>query len=186
MKFKSLHPNLVDWIVSKSTSGDLTPLKIQKLLFYTHGITTALVSDHNLEMIEFEAWQYGPVNKLTYASLRNYNSSAVNVRNFDKPCNYSQPTENMLSTVLSIYQRMSANKLVNQSHLEEPYILEWKTKKGIISPESIRKHFANKFNSSKGVEIPEFLFDKGTYLVDGLNPCTFKNIFEIEAFLNAM
>lgn len=65
----------IDW-GKEAQCSDLTPLKVQKLLFFCHA---ALLLRSNIPLIrdEFEAWSYGPVIPSIYHALKQFGSGLV-------------------------------------------------------------------------------------------------------------
>ena len=55
---------------------DLTPMKIQKLVFYAHGWHWAIF-DSPLIDEQVEAWEYGPVIPRLYSNLREYGNQPI-------------------------------------------------------------------------------------------------------------
>ena len=177
--------NLAKWIVRSYQSDDLTPLKIQKLMFYCTGIAHGL-GKHDVDALTFEAWKYGPVHVPTYRSLKTFAEASIPKGLASGIKDYSLDTEKLLNTVLNVYGRLSAIKLVHQTHMERPYVEEWTTTKSQIEPEKIKNHFFQKYGKPNEVFIPEMIFDRGSFEIDGIPVRRFKDIFEVETFLNEL
>jgi uncharacterized phage-associated protein len=60
----------------KSDGSDLTPLKLQKLVYYAHGWHLALTGQPLIDE-RIQAWQYGPVTPSLYRDLREYGNQKV-------------------------------------------------------------------------------------------------------------
>lgn len=75
---------------------DLTPLKLQKLLFFCHA---ALLQRTNTPLVrdEFEAWSYGPVIPNVYHAFKHLGSGIV-----EEYCREFSPTTRTLSTPMAI------------------------------------------------------------------------------------
>lgn len=70
--------NYIVWYVNNGDErlGSLTPLKLQKILYYT---TTSFLKEHNelLFSEEFQKWQYGPVVKDVYHEFKTIGVSHI-------------------------------------------------------------------------------------------------------------
>jgi uncharacterized phage-associated protein len=60
----------------KESRTDVTPMKAQKLLFYTHGWHLATTGQPAIDK-PFEVWQWGPVVPLVYHELKRFGSNPV-------------------------------------------------------------------------------------------------------------
>lgn len=56
--------------------GDMSPMKAQKMLFYTHGWHLATQGKAAINR-QFEPWQYGPVVGLIYNDLRKFGGNRI-------------------------------------------------------------------------------------------------------------
>lgn len=68
----------LDW-ADELRCRDLTPLKLQKLLYFCHA---DLLLSKNTPLVrdEFEAWSYGPVIPQLYTSFKHFGSSPIRGR----------------------------------------------------------------------------------------------------------
>lgn len=55
---------------------DMSPMKAQKMLFFTHGWHLAITGRPAIDQ-QFEVWQYGPVVGQLYHDLKKYGSSQI-------------------------------------------------------------------------------------------------------------
>jgi uncharacterized phage-associated protein len=96
--------------------GDvLSPLKLQKLIYYAQAWHLALKSSPLFEE-RIEAWIHGPVVRSVYSRFKNYRWKAI-----DKKINYpdiSQRIASFLEEVSSVYGRYSAWDLERMTHQE--------------------------------------------------------------------
>lgn len=60
----------------KESRRDLTPMKVQKLVWFLNGWHLAITGAPSITQ-PFEAWQYGPVVSSIYHGLKKYGSSPV-------------------------------------------------------------------------------------------------------------
>ena len=64
--------DLVQYIIGRAQAyGDVTPMKLQKILYYVKA--WSLVDGHPLVHADFEKWDYGPVNRQLW---KQFNGSA--------------------------------------------------------------------------------------------------------------
>jgi uncharacterized phage-associated protein len=135
---------IADWFViynqkfvEAEESEPITPLKIQKLLYYAQGAYLAL-TDHPLFTDEIEKWDKGPVVPSIYREYRPLGSRGIDpvsdciapIGDFDNQ---------LLTAIYDKYNKFSAFGLSNKTHNEDP----WKqaNRNGIISKDSIQKYF---------------------------------------------
>ena len=62
--------------LAKKSGSALTPMQVQKLVYFAHGWNLAL-SDEPLINERVEAWDYGPVIRSLYRDLREFGSGAI-------------------------------------------------------------------------------------------------------------
>jgi uncharacterized phage-associated protein len=67
--------NFID-LACQSCDNSLTPMKLQKLVFYSHGWYLAL-SGQPLIIEKVEAWKYGPVIPAVYHKFKDYGNDQV-------------------------------------------------------------------------------------------------------------
>ena len=58
-------------IVDRESDSTITPLKLQKILYYAQGYYLA-INDVELFPEEFQAWTHGPVNEEIYIKYKDY------------------------------------------------------------------------------------------------------------------
>jgi len=130
-------------LASRDSVGDMTPMKIQKLVFYAHGWHWA-IADRPLINAQVEAWEYGPVVRSLYNRLREYGNQVVpgrvGIHEFDKTGNslkdwgvrYLEPSMDdegaslgaihlesiaIVDATWDEYKKFSAVQLSNMTHL---------------------------------------------------------------------
>jgi uncharacterized phage-associated protein len=113
----------------------LSPMKIQKLVFFAHGWHLALSDDAPLINELVQAWPYGPVIPSLYHEFKHFGNSPItalatklkwgdNVKKTGKVREYNPtiPTEGneqlieLLDKVWSVYKKYSAVQLSNMTH----------------------------------------------------------------------
>ena len=122
--------------------NSLTPLKLQKLLYLSQG--WSFVWDNKpLFAEQFEAWQYGPVNRLVYSNFNKYGRNNIPeseaVFDFD-----DKEAKDTILAVWRDYSRYSSFQLVNITHSQDPWIKAFNSNQ-IISNDEIKDYFINKY-----------------------------------------
>lgn len=101
---------------AKTTVGDLSPMKRQKLLFYAHGWHLAfykkpLIKNH------FEAWRFGPVVNELYHEFKHCGRNPVNA---PPACDLVPKTDiathHIISEVFRVYGHFTAVELSDLTH----------------------------------------------------------------------
>lgn len=124
---------------------EITNLALQKLLYFAHGWFFAIF-EKPLIKNKFEAWQYGPVQRVLYDQfkafkdrpIRGVRATHINPTN-GEPI-YREPTiqaahAEVVRAVLQKYERFSAGQLVNKSHAEDsPWEFVWQQAEEVIYP----------------------------------------------------
>lgn len=122
----------------------LTPMKIQKLLYYAQGIFLAYTKGEELFYEDIYAWNHGPVVPEVWHEYRGYSSDGIEYIGtkdgeiLDK-ISEDENTRNVLEMVFNEYGKYSAWHLRNLTHEERP----WKTTRinAVITKEVIQKYF---------------------------------------------
>ena len=121
---------------AESRGEQLSPMKLQKLVYYAHGWCLALTGEPLLDE-PIHAWLYGPVVNSIFRKFRRFGSQEIttratvpdstsrtnnSTRRLDQVASGSVPEAidqeitPFLDRVWEIYGRYSANQLSNQSH----------------------------------------------------------------------
>jgi uncharacterized phage-associated protein len=152
---KAIANYFLDLAQEKKTS--LTPMKLQKLIFFAHGWNLAL-HDEPLIVDPVEAWQFGPVVPSVYHEFKHARSGAISgkatefdLENFElvEPTLPSEDmrTPQLLRQVWEAYGKLSAVQLSNLTHLPDT---PWakaraahgeQARKVVIDDASIQQHF---------------------------------------------
>lgn len=123
----------------------ITNLALQKLLYFAHGWFFAIY-ERPLIKNKFEAWKYGPVQRVIYDQFKGFKDGAIQgVR-----ATYIDPESgeavlrdlkiepahaDLLSGVLEKYARFSAGQLVEKSHVEDgPWVYVWQQAEEAVYP----------------------------------------------------
>lgn len=147
-------------------SGDpVSPMKLQKILYYAHGWHLALTSQPLLDE-QVEAWQWGPVIPSVYHEFKQFGDSPIRVSRYCKTQMFliggkrkikvyapalvdTEPTRiarPIIDRVWDVYKPFSAIQLSTMTHQPgSPWDQTWKASNGRrgtdIPDEVIRNHF---------------------------------------------
>ncbi len=114
----------------------ISNLALQKLLYFAHGWFFSIY-DSPLIKNKFEAWQFGPVQRVLYDQFKCFKDNPIRgVRaTFLNPLTgeavYREPSisadhASVIKAVLAKYERFSASQLVSLSHVEDsPWEFVW-------------------------------------------------------------
>ena len=137
---------------------EITNLALQKLLYFAHGWFFALY-DRPLIKNKFEAWQYGPVQRVLYDQFKVFRDQpirGVRAKYLDpatgekvtREPNISPDHAHLIESILDKYSKYTASQLVNESHAEDgPWEFVWQQAEDAIYPgmripdELILSHF---------------------------------------------
>ena len=136
-------------IIRIAKNGDglvntLSPLKMQKLLFYAQAWYAAN-TDNRLFKDDIYAWKHGPVVEDVYHELKEYGSQDLKVLITKLEAEDQEITDD-LKTVLGVYGNMSAYELVARTHKEEVWRKNYESTNQLMPFEEIRKAFKLKLS----------------------------------------
>lgn len=142
--------DVAKWFVANTdvTSGSqITPLKIQKLLYYAQAWHLALY-DKPLMQARFEAWTHGPVIPEVYHGLCEYRYNPVDVdaNFFEEAKEITNEQElDLLQQIMEIYGIYDGKYLEELTHQEDPWI---KTRCGLPLEERCNKEISQELMKS--------------------------------------
>jgi uncharacterized phage-associated protein len=123
--------------IAHDHGDDVTPLKLQKLLYYIQGCYLAVCGrpafDENIL-----AWKHGPVIYSVYAAYRNFKGSTI-----DRPNSIpdiSDIDKEIISEIYKKYRGYSAAQLVDKTHKEAPWVNS--DTNDVITMDSIQDYFS--------------------------------------------
>ena len=126
----------------------LTPMKLQKLLYFTYGVYAAK-TNQQLFSENFEAWQYGPVLSSVYHEFKSFGAEdiyryATDAEGHAYALKLDNPNYNILQQVFNIickkFSRISGLELSMLTHQKDtPWANSYAN--GIISFEDIKDYF---------------------------------------------
>ena len=117
---------------------DITPLRLQKILYYIQGAFLALKGEPAFSD-EILAWKHGPAIHSVYSEYKKYGGDSI-ISN----ANYSSISESdqlFIKETYNRYRTFSTTQLINKTHDEPPWANS--TENDVITTESIRSFFAN-------------------------------------------
>lgn len=154
-------------IGKQNNSNDLTPMKLQKLVYFAHGWNMGATGSPLINE-QIEAWQYGPVVKSIYDVAKQYGNKPIDtylttfvltpngwdlIPNLLAPQDLQQ-TKPLLDWVWSQYGHYSGVQLSNLTHEPEtPWAKTVEQHGGYlpyntdIDSEKIRKYFSEKMTT---------------------------------------
>jgi uncharacterized phage-associated protein len=147
---------------SLNTGEPLTPIKLIKLVYISHGWYLAL-NDDELLSEAVEAWQYGPVVPTVYHKFKQYGNGQIKAfanelinQTFYVPKVHDEETINFLQEIWDQYKQYDGLQLSTLTHLPEtPWYIVYnhpgnKGKKGILIPNNlIKEHYKEKLNANR-------------------------------------
>ena len=131
------------WLDSQNDSDGISPLKIQKLVYYAQGFFLA-VFNKPLFTDSIEAWRHGPVVPTLWQEYKDYGKNPILLHS---GYNSNLPSEetDLIDEVFNIFGLYSAWGLRNMTHEEQPWI-DHNEDGGIIPQEELKVYFATRLN----------------------------------------
>lgn len=147
---------IADCFIKKSEET-ITPLKLQKLLYYFHA--WCLVFYKQIFEEEFEAWMYGPVLPTIYYYYKDYGSSSIKSTNC---CSTIEDKNilNLINAVYLAYGKYEAIFLKELTHKEKP----WQETRGSMDEEER----SNKIIENSSIK-KYYLEEKERYKINDVN-----------------
>jgi uncharacterized phage-associated protein len=134
----------------KESRTDVTPMKAQKLLFYTHGWHLAITAKPAIDK-PFEVWQWGPVVPLVYHELKKFGGNPISEYIKDP---FADKAYVVNATCTSLYDAVdiawekyigiSGMRLSAMTHEPgSPWDVAKRNHQTVISDDLIREYFVN-------------------------------------------
>lgn len=108
-------------IVDRTSGSTITPLKLQKILYYAQGYYLAL-NDKELFPDEFQAWAHGPANEDIYNKYKEHSFNCIPEPKEDLP-DMNEEIIDFLNDIWQTFGIYDGKFLEEQTHKEEPWIL---------------------------------------------------------------
>lgn len=124
--------DVANWFINQfdKESGDVvTPLKLQKLLYYSECWCQILLGQA-LFSENIEAWAHGPVVREVFNEFKSAGWEPLNISG--KLVDFDEEVVDVLEQVLEAYGNVSAKTLEQMTHQDQP----WKDARGYLSPEA--------------------------------------------------
>lgn len=137
-------------IVDRDSGSTITPLKLQKILYYAQGYYLAM-NDKPLFDDDFQAWAHGPVNPKIYNEYKSYGYSLIDYPK-GEAANIKENILEFLYTIWNTFGIYDGKYLEEMTHNETPWIEARKNAKpgekctNVIDKESMKKFFKLKLN----------------------------------------
>ena len=106
-------------IVDRDSGSTITPLKLQKILYYTQGWYLA-INGKELFKEDFEAWAHGPANPGIYDKYKKYGRDSIDYPNESPKIN--KEILDFLYTIWNTYGIYDGKYLETLTHSEAPWI----------------------------------------------------------------
>ncbi len=160
--------------------SDLSNIKMQKLLYYCTGIAKVFGFERFSE-IDFEAWQYGPVNRECYEVYKDFGASAIKM-NYE-PIMFDEAEERVLEAVMKIYSKYRPFELVEQTHIEDPWKSAWERNAIDITSASIERYFKSHYEIGNSRPPSTFVND-AFFSIDGIPVKRFRDLFAVADYIS--
>lgn len=140
-------------IVDRDAGSTITPLKLQKLLYYAQGYFLA-INDKPLFKEDFQAWAHGPANPEIYDKYRVYGSNAIDAPDINTVPEFENNIVDFLYDIWATFGIYDGKYLEELTHKEAPWI---NARKGynpgdvchkVITKESMKEFFKTKVNEN--------------------------------------
>lgn len=116
--------DVIKWYLSKA---EMTPKKLQKILYYAYAWYLTLQNNDPEDLQDrlfdssFEAWVHGPVIRSVYEDYRNHGYQSIPKFEGEIP-QFDPDTEDILQQVWDVYGEFNGNELETITHQEDPWI----------------------------------------------------------------
>jgi uncharacterized phage-associated protein len=128
---------------SKLSPDGITPLKLQKLLYYVYA--WSLVAKNKFLYAKFEKWDFGPVNPEVYYHFKSIGKNSI-PHNETVKVDLSGAEKKLVDFVVTNYIKYDAVTLSAMTHKDLPWQITPKNQ--VIDEKSIKK-FYSKLNFAK-------------------------------------
>ncbi len=123
----------------ESSPYAITPLKLQKLLYYAQGFSLR-DNDEALFEEELRAWDHGPVNRAIYDDYKKYGYFTIPSEKFEDKEQTLTPKEiDSIKKVWAEYGHLDGKTLEELTHQEDPWL--YTNRNAIIKKQLIKDYF---------------------------------------------
>jgi len=132
--------------------GNLTNLKLQKLLYYAQGHCLAQTGEPLFED-QIQAWKHGPVVKAVYQEWRFEKAGELHLAD-DDPFEFDEvdtAATGLLIDIWNQYGSLAAWKLRDMTHSEAPWRESYKPDINdiVISPDAMKRYFKSLYSHGR-------------------------------------
>lgn len=157
---------LADWLLGWYPYQEpVTHQRLQTLAFYCHGIALAYDLGKPFDRLQFEPWGGGPICRPLWERFHQAGGQPL-ARPSAVPT-LPDPQTALLMDVLTVYGLPDGWRLQQQVKSERPYRVAWSERRATIALDATKAHFARLYRQGP-VEAPSWLFDGGSFAVDGI------------------
>lgn len=107
-------------IVDRDSGSTITPLKLQKILYYAQGYHLAIFKKE-LFSDDFQAWAHGPANLKIYNKYKKYGHDSIDYPS-ETPAKINNETLEFLYDIWNTFGIYDGKYLEEMTHKEEPWI----------------------------------------------------------------
>lgn len=108
------------FLMLEGEAGEISNLKLQKLVYYAQGFSLALLGKPLFED-RIEAWMHGPVVPELYRCFSQHGSNPIRAPALFEPTMFSREQSRLIAEVFEVYGQYSAWKLRQLTHEEDPW-----------------------------------------------------------------
>jgi len=128
---------------------DITPLALQKLLYFTQGFSVAFLGSFLFEE-DCEAWVHGPVYKDIYKKYKNYGYNPIEIEEVTLDTfDLTEDEKELLDQIVRVFGCYSGKTLEKMTHSELPWrsarrgLQEWEKTNRVIGKDDIELYFTS-------------------------------------------
>ena len=117
------------WFIENSKAGDVTPKKMQKLMYYAYAWGLVFFNDsvdnlkNKLFDGKFEAWVQGPIDRQLYNQFAGFSYNPIPMPPEKSSIHVKSPDVlDLLQQINDIYGDFSGNQLERLTHQEQPWL----------------------------------------------------------------
>jgi uncharacterized phage-associated protein len=172
---------LAEWIIHHGPSrrrGDMTYLKLQKLVFYSYSAAVAYNLDGYIGEIKFAAWRHGPAVDELRRFYYNPKSDYVKAHTRKREVRYSQDLEQLLQAVIDVYGLLSTWEIRDQACLELPWFHAFQCGEQEITRKTLEV-WAKRVFASGEVKLPTYCKKIEQYGSADIRNATYPSLIEL-------
>lgn len=130
------------FIACGGDEGDISNLKLQKLVYYAQGFHLALYGKPLFDD-PVEAWTHGPVVPGLYRHYKHHGRAPITEADYDPTGRFTQDQVGLLNEVYAVLGQYSAWKLRDMTHSEPPW-MDSEATAGVIPQSAMREYFVTR------------------------------------------